>query len=666
METDSWRANVNQVIEKLGEEESTDGKRKASVSSSCETRDKSETDVGISSSSDNLKNTKIISGSSVTSITTTASGVPSTTIITSVSNGGITSTSTDLSSITSNIASSRSTLGPAGGDDELPSTNSRAASPGHSASPGRGTSPARSLGPDLKVPPLKIILHGVSSDTKTRVHENPHAAKQALPYVVVKADAEGCNGSNEAQDSNSSVDAVTSSTPGLGDREGTASPTFSKKDDKEGAKSRGSSREKDGDNSGEVSEGRRMTRRAAAAAAATGTESSVSIADSSGFIDDNGEKQLPQPPRKRRMKVCRTNAPGSHTGSDFGNPGDGRMKLDKEHNTSTNLTLPISQPSGGSNSSHSGNGVDSTSVNGIPAQDNAAPDSATNATTQVNVVTSVAGKEEPTVTVSDRRSHLYKPRMNCIERYLKIKKQIDTRRQAQADDSNSLEYKLPPEFKDLMISKKNYILAGNHASRFSIPMLTPPQSVTGRMRELFIEQEKERYRLRLRHHIEREKLVLAIEPEILRCYTRAARSSASHQVPLSACSVLKDEEIYNPLNPAQMGETSPQENNGDSKLDIKGRSRYNGRHFLSWKQEVVEKFDKNKEALILRHHHEAESLHAVQKMDWEFKMRECGFRPDLGFPTSQNDINGCIKYCAIDEVHVPMVQVNDDFELLPS
>ena len=55
-------------------------------------------------------------------------------------------------------------------------------------------------------------------------------------------------------------------------------------------------------------------------------------------------------------------------------------------------------------------------------------------------------------------------------------------------------YKLPDEHKDMMITKKNYILAGNPASKYSIPHLSPPQTVTGRMRELFIEQENQRYK----------------------------------------------------------------------------------------------------------------------------------------------------------------------------
>lgn len=56
--------------------------------------------------------------------------------------------------------------------------------------------------------------------------------------------------------------------------------------------------------------------------------------------------------------------------------------------------------------------------------------------------------------------------------------------------------------------------------------------------------------------------------------------------------------------------------------------------------------------MVLRHHNEAESLHAVQKMDWEWKLKEIG----LIEPTVKTQI---------DEMHVPMVQVAD-FDLLPA
>ena len=54
--------------------------------------------------------------------------------------------------------------------------------------------------------------------------------------------------------------------------------------------------------------------------------------------------------------------------------------------------------------------------------------------------------------------------------------------------------------------------------------------------------------------------------------------------------------------------------------------------------------------MVLRHHNEAESLHAVQKMDWEWKQKELG----LVEPNTKPQI---------DKTHVPMVPVVD-FDLL--
>lgn len=58
------------------------------------------------------------------------------------------------------------------------------------------------------------------------------------------------------------------------------------------------------------------------------------------------------------------------------------------------------------------------------------------------------------------------------------------------------------------------------------------------------------------------------------------------------------------------------------------------------------------ESMCLRHHNEAESLHAVQKMDWEWKMKEVSLCEFKAQPV-------------IEESHVPMVHVSDDFDLLP-
>ena len=70
--------------------------------------------------------------------------------------------------------------------------------------------------------------------------------------------------------------------------------------------------------------------------------------------------------------------------------------------------------------------------------------------------------------------------------------------------------------------------------------------------------------------------------EILRVHGRAARALANQSLPFSVCTILRDEEIYTPIDPEQ------EEKNRDI------RSRYNGRLFLSWLQDVDDKWEKIK------------------------------------------------------------------------
>nr|CAD7448607.1 unnamed protein product [Timema bartmani] len=236
------------------------------------------------------------------------------------------------------------------------------------------------------------------------------------------------------------------------------------------------------------------------------------------------------------------------------------------------------------------------------------------------------------------------------------------------------------------MNKCTYVLAGNASSRMSVPQILPPASLPDLMKGLFVEQEKERYRLRMQltlllafrqdtpdtlatlllafrqdtpghidihqvekclsnsptsHMIEKEKLVLSVEQEILRVHGRAARALANQSLPFSVCTILKDEEVYNVITPEQ------------EEKDRNARSRYNGRLFISWLQDVDDKWEKIKETMLIRHHNEAQSLYAVQTMDWEWKMKEMGV---------------CEFKCkpVIDDLHVPMVHVSDDFDLLPA
>lgn len=230
------------------------------------------------------------------------------------------------------------------------------------------------------------------------------------------------------------------------------------------------------------------------------------------------------------------------------------------------------------------------------------------------------------------------PVTNCYQMFLNIRKQIDKRRK----NLFPVQPKPPSGFKDYLMNRCTYVLAGNSNSRVVNTQTPSPANLHEQLKNLFVEQEKERQRLRVQHIVEKEKLVLSVEQEILRVHGRAARALANQLLPFSVCTILKDDEVYNIMTPEQ-----------EEEKDRHARSRYNGRLFLSWLQDVDDKWEKIKESMLLRHHNEAESLHAVQKMDWGWKLKE------LQLCTYSSEPN-------IDEEHVPMVLVSDDFDLLPA
>ncbi|XP_018562141.1 ankyrin repeat domain-containing protein 11 [Anoplophora glabripennis] len=246
-----------------------------------------------------------------------------------------------------------------------------------------------------------------------------------------------------------------------------------------------------------------------------------------------------------------------------------------------------------------------------------------------------APQPEPPEVPPEAQVHPHEqPITNCYQLFLNIRNQINKRRRGLFP----VQPKPPQGFKDYLMNRCTYVLAGTAPTT---PNITYPQTLPSQMKDLFTEQEKERYRLRTQHVIEKEKLVLSVEQEILRVHGKAARALANQSLPFSVCTILRDEEVYNLITPEQ------------EEKDRNARSRYNGRLFLSWLQDVDDKWEKIKEHMLLRHHNEAESLHAVQKMNWEWKMKE---------------LNLCDRKTTpkIDETHVPMVHVSDDFDLLPA
>ncbi|XP_070507360.1 ankyrin repeat domain-containing protein 11-like [Chironomus tepperi] len=214
------------------------------------------------------------------------------------------------------------------------------------------------------------------------------------------------------------------------------------------------------------------------------------------------------------------------------------------------------------------------------------------------------------------------PFANCYQMYIDLRKQIEQRHR----NLHPIEPRPLKGLEDYLMNRRTYSLQGKTPTEpnIIIPPLLPTQ-----MKDTFVEQEKERHRLKMKHIVEKEKLVLSKEQEILRVHCKAAQMQANQPQPFSVCTILKDEEVYNPITPEQ-------------------EERYNNRSFFKELKDLDDKWDKIKEAIIIRHTNEAESLHAVQKMDWGWKLKEMALCDYKATPE-------------IEELHVPMVDVSDEY-----
>ncbi|XP_077381921.1 ankyrin repeat domain-containing protein 12 isoform X2 [Festucalex cinctus] len=230
-------------------------------------------------------------------------------------------------------------------------------------------------------------------------------------------------------------------------------------------------------------------------------------------------------------------------------------------------------------------------------------------------------------------------RANPYYEFLHIRRKIEEKRKVLCSVAPQ-----PPQYYDEYVTfNGSYLLDGNPLSKLCIPTITPPPSLPEQLKEMFKQQEVVRMKLRLQHSIEREKLIVSNEQEVLRVHYRAARTLANQTLPFSACTVLLDAEVYN----------MPQEvQSDDGKTSV--RDRFNARQFMSWLQDVDDKFDKLKTCLLMRQQHEAAALNAVQRLEWQLKLQE--LEPATYKSTSIFEI---------PEFYIPLVEVNDDFDLTP-
>ncbi|XP_036400401.1 ankyrin repeat domain-containing protein 11 [Megalops cyprinoides] len=230
-------------------------------------------------------------------------------------------------------------------------------------------------------------------------------------------------------------------------------------------------------------------------------------------------------------------------------------------------------------------------------------------------------------------------RSNPYFEYLQIRKKIEEKRKILCYISPQA----PQCYAEYVTYTGSYLLDGKPLSKLHIPVIAPPPSLSEPLKELFRQQEAVRGKLRLQHSIEREKLIVSCEQEVLRVHCRAARTIANQAVPFSACTMLLDSEVYN----------MPSESQGDENKSV--RDRFNARQFISWIQDVDDKYDRMKTCLLMRQQHEAAALNAVQRMEWQLKVQELD-------PAGHKSL--CVN--EVPSFYVPMVDVNDDFVLLPA
>ncbi|XP_062405998.1 ankyrin repeat domain-containing protein 11 [Sardina pilchardus] len=230
-------------------------------------------------------------------------------------------------------------------------------------------------------------------------------------------------------------------------------------------------------------------------------------------------------------------------------------------------------------------------------------------------------------------------RSNPYFEYLQIRKKIEEKRKILC----YITPQAPQCYAEYVTYTGSYLLDGKPLSKLHIPVIAPPPSLTEPLKDLFRQQEAVRGKLRLQHSIEREKLIVSCEQEVLRVHCRAARTIANQAVPFSACTMLLDSEVYN----------MPSESQGDENKSV--RDRFNARQFISWIQDVDDKYDRMKTCLLMRQQHEAAALNAVQRMEWQLKVQELD-------PAGHKSL--CVN--EVPSFYVPMVDVNDDFVLLPA
>ncbi|CAF3342418.1 unnamed protein product [Rotaria sp. Silwood1] len=245
--------------------------------------------------------------------------------------------------------------------------------------------------------------------------------------------------------------------------------------------------------------------------------------------------------------------------------------------------------------------------------------------------------------------------INSIKQFLEIRQQIDKRHETMLNEF--ILPKVPKDFSDTTMAKKSYLIAPQCSSystttpaSIGIKRLSPPHDLDAHLADVFTKQEDERYKMKLRHQVERDKLILSHEQEVLRLCGNATRSSHNQDTPLSYCSLLKDNEVYNDPS-IQLPEKFINNDCTNTELNKRGKHRWNGRSFIKWLEDSNLKYKRLSCELNERQRLEADTLYSMQRMVW---------LKHLPKESASLSSSGRMSYL-LTERYLPKVEINPNF-----
>lgn len=427
--------------------------------------------------------------------------------------------------------------------------------------------------PGPKVPPLKIVIPQQTSnaDQETGGTRNGKSVSTrnhaALPYVV--ASSSNSNDSADKESVSSRCTSPSDSTKGgtADDKKTTAAMQEEQKQQRVlRSSNRGGQSVDRGSNNSSPQMQSSSPSPAPVTQASTTTSSTTTTTTTSTVSGETGNSDVP-----KSTTTSTTSATPANNPTNTSSPNNTNVNSESE------TTCNAPSPSASSTSSTKESSQNAVELHPRKRKIRASKDDNKQSTnTNPSSTQSNHSSTDTNENVTNNEIHPHEqPITNCYQMYLTIRKQIERRHRMLFP----VQPKPPQGFKHYLLNRGTYVLAGKTPIE---PVINLPANLATQMKEMFTQQEKDRHKLKMQHVVEKEKLVLSVEQEILRVHGRAARALANQSLPFSACTILKDEEVYNMITPEQ------------EEKDRNARSRYNGRLFLSWLQDVDDKWEKIK------------------------------------------------------------------------